>query len=350
MSPTFIMSSERSGSNLLREMLGMHADLAAPPPPHMWRHLTAALPQYGPLTVEQNRRQFVEAAVSMTQVPKSHLRWKYDLSSETVLNQLNVVTPTAVIAALYAEYARREEAEGWVCKENNLFDHAFQIRDQLPDAQFLYLCRDGRDVACSMKKVPTHDQHVFYIAGEWKGEQRTCIRVHQEFEQRGISHLVRYEDLIEDPERELRDICKFLGLEFQERMLYFHESEQAHKEAKKTEYWENLSKPVMSDNKGKFYDQLTRKEIRLIETVAAKELSLLGYPIVTNGEKETVGRLRRLWYRLENRAQRWFQDWDPEEEEGRKNRQQMLARVHDPPEPGMSFEKPISYTRKECKG
>jgi len=45
MNPIFIMSSERSGSNLLRKMLGMHSELADPPPPHMWRHLTAASPE-----------------------------------------------------------------------------------------------------------------------------------------------------------------------------------------------------------------------------------------------------------------------------------------------------------------
>ncbi len=344
MIPIFIMSSERSGSNLLRKMLGMHRELADPPPPHTWRHLTNALPEYGSLTVPENLRRFVEAAVDMTQVPESHLRWKYEVSVDDILYRLSTTTPTAVFSALYSEYARREGASGWVCKENNLFDHAFQIRDTLPDARFLYLCRDGRDVACSMKKVPTHDEHSFFIAREWKREQRKCLRVYQTFQNRGFAHLIRYEDLIERPEAELRKICEFLDLDFQERMLYFHESEEARREAERTEYWENLSRPVMSDNKGKFYDQLTGEEVRVFESVAANELNMLGYPLATEEQVRGLSRLQRVRFRLENRIRRYFQSWDSEEEEGRRERSQMLSRIYnpsrsDPP----SFATPLTY-------
>jgi hypothetical protein len=310
----------------------------------MWRHLTAAVPSYGPLTATANLHRFVEAAVEMTQVPGSHLQWKHDLSTEDVLSRITEPTPTAVIAALYSEYARREEANGWVCKENNLFDHAFQIRDTLRDAKFLYLCRDGRDVACSMKKVPTHDQHVFFIAHEWKNEQRKCLQVHQALKARDRSYLIRYEDLITHPEEALRRISDFLGLDFQKRMLYFHETEEAREEADKTEYWENLSQPVMSDNKGKFYDQLSAEEVRIFETVAARELAMLGYPITINESRRGVSQWRRLWFRLENRVRKHFQSWDASEEQGRNARSQMLGRVYNPSTNGSaSFAEEISY-------
>jgi hypothetical protein len=311
----------------------------------MWRHLTAALPSYGPLTTTANLHRFVESAVEMTQVPGSHLRWKHDLSVDDVLSRISEPAPTAAIAALYAEYARREAASGWVCKENNLFDHAFQICDTLSDAKFLYLCRDGRDVACSMKKVPTHDQHVFFIAHEWKSEQHKCLQVHQALAARDRSRIVRYEDLIEHPEEELRRISDFLGLGFQKRMLYFHETEEARDEAEKTEYWENLSQPVMSDNKGKFYDQLSEKEVRIFETVAADELAMLGYPITTDESQRGVSRWKRLWFRLENRVRKYFQSWDASEKHGRDARDQMLRRVYNPWLNGpTSFAKEISYT------
>jgi len=215
----------------------------------------------------------------VTRVPGSHLRWKHDLSTEDVLSRTTEPTPTAVIAALYSEYAQREEANGWVCKENNLFDRAFQIRDTLRDAKFLYLCRDGRDVACSMKKVPTHDQHVFFIAHEWKSAQRKCLQVHQVLQARDRSHLIRYEDLIEHPEETLQRISEFLGLEFQRRMLYFHETEEAREEAEKTEYWENLSQPVMSDNKGKFYDQCQRKKSESLNPLLPANSLCWGTPL-----------------------------------------------------------------------
>ncbi len=324
----FIMSSERSGSNLLRMMLGAHPHLAAPPPPHMWRHLTEALPQYGPLTVDANFQRLVEDAVMMTQQSYAHLKWKHHFSPEQIQQHATAPTLTSVISTLYRAYAREENADGWVCKENQLFNHAHQIREHLPDAQFIYLCRDGRDVACSIQDMPTHDQHAYAIANEWMNQQKKCLRVHQEIQHTNGSIIVRYEDLIENPEATIRQICDFAGLEFEKRMLYFHETDEAVEQAQKSQYWENLSKPVMSDNKAKFRHQLSDREVRIFEAVAGDVLALLGYPLMTSSEDRELALWQRAWYRLQNEVQSLFKHQELADWDGREERNATLDQIH----------------------
>lgn len=337
MRPVFIMSSERSGSNLVRKMLGAHPEIVDPPPPHMWMHLSSHLPFYGPLSEDANLDKLIEDAIEMTQVENSHLEWPHRFEPEDVRQRLRGRTLSSVIGALYEAFADREGGDVWVCKENNLFEHAFRIRATFPEARFIYLARDGRDVACSMKKVPTHDHHVYPIAHEWRDEQLTCLSVYQDLVQEDAVTLLRYEELIEEPEAELQRLSSFIEVDYHPRMLHFHEADRTQTEARKTDYWENLDKPVMSDNKAKFFDQMSTTEREVFEAVAGDVLELLGYPIHFEGTDKQLPLASRAWYRLSNQVADRFLSDDLEDEEGRVERSRMLDRIekrrHSRPEP-----------------
>ncbi len=326
MKSIFIMSSERSGSNLLRMMLGAHSRIAAPPPPHMWSHLTKLLPFYGPLSVQENMEALIADAIRMTNVQNSHLKWKHDIS-ERELGE-HPTNLTEVIASLYEAYAAREGADVWCCKENNLFDHAYRIREILVDARFIYLCRDGRDVACSLLKVPTHDQHIYFIAQEWRAEQMKCLQVYQDFAARELAIMLRYEDLIEDPQAVMERICDIMEIAFESRMLEFHKTDAARQEAEKTAYWKNLSRPIIKDNKEKFRRELSSKQIKIFEAVASDLLNILGYPSAAEGKRFEVRGWQRWWYRIQNRLARKKNRRELFREKGRAERAEMLRSLH----------------------
>jgi hypothetical protein len=104
--------------------------------------------------------------------------------------------------------------------------HLDFVTEFLPDARYIHITRDGRDVAMSQlakKGRFFHDlreyrrlsyANVFRRWVEWEQKVRATLY-------RGglkVVHL-RYEDLIADPERELRRIMDFLGLPFEHAML-----------------------------------------------------------------------------------------------------------------------------------
>jgi hypothetical protein len=104
--------------------------------------------------------------------------------------------------------------------------HLDFVTEFLPDARYIHITRDGRDVAMSQlakKGSFFHDlreyrrlsyANVFRRWVEWEQKVRATLY-------RGglkVIHL-RYEDLIADPEREMRRITSFLGLPFEKGML-----------------------------------------------------------------------------------------------------------------------------------
>ncbi|WP_280562087.1 sulfotransferase [Chromohalobacter sp. 48-RD10] len=91
------------------------------------------------------------------------------------------------------------------------------IRKKFPNAKFLIPVRDGRDVATSIKRR----------IGSLKTGAERWIRdnsiVLKEIE-KADCYWYRHEDLVKNPEETLKGICSFLGIQFSEELLNFHEN------------------------------------------------------------------------------------------------------------------------------
>ena len=95
--------------------------------------------------------------------------------------------------------------------------HVGRIVELFPEARFIHIHRDPRDVVLSMKDRAWSNS-LYHSA-------RRCQRVYGAMS-RWASELgpervldVRYEDLVREPEAELRRVCAFLGEVFDEAML-----------------------------------------------------------------------------------------------------------------------------------
>ena len=88
---------------------------------------------------------------------------------------------------------------------------------------------------------------------------------------------MRYEDLVQDSEGELRKICQFLDIEYAPEMLEFHKNKLTQENAEKNPLWKNLNKEVMSDNTAKFVKELSPEEIAIIEVTCWRTLQYFGY-------------------------------------------------------------------------
>ena len=298
MKSIFIMSSERSGSNLVREMLNAHPNISAPPAAQLPRTLSAYRPYYGDLSVDANMKRMIVDAIAIN---KSHPeKLEVSASVDEIFAALTERSVWGVISTLYSLNAKEQGKTAWASKDNYLFDFVYAIKNTLPDARFIYLFRDGRDYACSMRKVGTSSLHIYSIAKQWQREQQACLQAYYSFKDKGGAHLLRYEDLLTDAESTLRSLCAFLDEPFKEEMLNFHDCGSAKKLASQSAFWENLSKPVMKTNFAKFKKELTPADIALFESVAGRELTLLGYPRMSDVPVREPSQGRRLWYGLQN--------------------------------------------------
>lgn len=288
--PVFMIGTQRSGSNLLRLMLNELPDIAAPHPPHILQRLMPLVPGYGDLERAENFALLVDDVCRLVEL--NPVPWEgVALDRAEVARRCRERSLVAVFGAVYAIAAEAWGKRNWCCKSLANIHYLTEIEAYFGEqARYIYLFRDGRDVAVSFRKAVVGEKHFYHIAREWAGTQRLALRFRESIPaSRFIS--LRYEDLVTDPETTMRDLCRFLDVPFRRSMLEFYKSEEAQRAAGASALWENVIRPVMRDNTGKFRREAAEEDIRIFESVAGDVLDALGYAraCVPRGQEQVYG-------------------------------------------------------------
>ena len=275
MKAIFIVGEQRSGSNLLRLMLSQ-AGVAAPHPPHILKRMLPLEQSYGSLETDESWSQLVEDVCRL--VDRNPVTWMevYPLDRDEVARRCRERSTVAIFGAIMDMYAHARGATAWACKSMQYSQYADTIEHYFTEPLYLYLYRDVRDVSLSFNRAVVGEKHPYFFALRWARLQRAANRVGELV---GPERLfpICYEELISNPEPLLRAMCTFLGVDFEPRMMEFHRSSDAKSASGSSQLWENVGRPLMSNNARKFLRGLTEEQIRLCESVAGAEMDRLGY-------------------------------------------------------------------------
>jgi hypothetical protein len=195
--------------------------------------------------------------------------------------------------------------------------------------KYLYLYRDGRDVALSSTKAVIGDKHPYVIAQKLAELQRLCLNAHALTPERVFS--LCYEELIADPAHVLSQLCRFLGIELTDTMLAAHTSTEATRTAQSSSLWSNLIQPILRNNRQKFLKELCEEDLRIIESVADDCLDALGYECVyvQPGEARRFSEKQIAEFQAQNRELIYHHHkaTEPEDRVRRQIQQQVLDEV-----------------------
>ena len=284
--PIFMIGTQRSGSNLLRLMLNQLPEVAAPHPPHILQRLMPMVAGYGDLQVQANFMRLVEDVCQLVEL--NPVPWEgVTLDRQEVARRCRTPSVVAVFGAVYDIMAQTRGAQTWCCKSLANINYLSDIENYFRDgAKYIYLYRDGRDVAVSFCKAVVGEKHFYHIAKEWAATQQIALGMRERI---GPSRFfgVRYEDITAQPESTMQQLCKFLGYRYTPSMLSFHKTDEAKKAAESSDLWGNVVNPVMSENSRKFLREAAPADVRIFELVAGDVLDALGYDRVGSerGEK-----------------------------------------------------------------
>ena len=288
--PIFIIGTERSGSNLLRAILNEHPDIAIPHPPHLLKEFAPLLGYYGDLGRDQNFRKLIHDAVKLVEL--HFVPWPIQIDAEEIFINARHRDLYCVFALIYEQYLSFTGKKRWGCKSTFMVHHTAEILQHHSDPRMIHLVRDGRDVAVSAKNSVFNQFHPYYVAQLWARQQREAFEIQKSLPAEKFLR-VTYESLLTDPAREVRRICEFLNEEYREGLLSFSESSGSKKLSEMSDSWKNLSKPILSDNFGKFRRALSEEEILEFECVASEELVRFGYPLVNESSQLELAREKR---------------------------------------------------------
>lgn len=184
-------------------------------------------------------------------------------------------------------------AEHLVLKETNISRYFHDIFDLVPDARYVVVARDPRDVVASLievgEKLPKQNQNAWYagrdmkrLADYYKGFYRTPLVAPDPAFRRNLL-FVRYEDLVRDPSSQIERLSQFTGFPiptsagqtpWQRNQWKFDEMSRWQIEGWRSELW---GKDVSDSNIGKYKMKLTAEELAALDGELAEVYRLFGY-------------------------------------------------------------------------
>jgi hypothetical protein len=275
-----IIGTQRSGSNLLRVMLDQSPYVTAPHPPHILSTFLPLMPLYGNMD-EQSYASLVSDVVDF--VHANPVVWNnITLNKEDILVRSVNHNIYEAFKRVYETAAISQGAQYWCCKSMVNVHFAGDMEANGIHPKYIFLYRDGRDMAVSFKKAVVGEKHAYHLARQWKHDQEACLQLKKNICPERFYSLC-YEDLIAEPRKQMNMLCEFLNIPYQENMLDFYTSKTSIAAAAAGQMWVNLTKPVIRNNSGKFLTELPYHELEVFEMVAGETLIKLGYQTVTGG-------------------------------------------------------------------
>jgi hypothetical protein len=295
MDPIFIIGTERSGTNLLRLLLNTHSSITIPHPPHIMKNFFKLEPLYGDLNKDGNFMRLIRDVVKMVELHP--YPWGIKLNAQAILQDARERNLINIFFGVYNQYLKGTSKVRWGCKSTFMIYHIALIRRYYPGSKFLYLVRDGRDVAASAKKSIFNSYSVYYTSRLWKKEQQIGIYWLNKLDENSI-FLLKYEDLLSDAEGMVRAVCSFLNEPYQGDMLDFFNTQEAKKSGSISAAWRNTAKPIINNNTDKFRTELRKDEIDLFEDIASQELDYFSYPLMKPFYISEMARARGIKFKV----------------------------------------------------
>jgi len=270
--PFFIVGAGRSGTTLLRLILTGHSRLHIPPETWFLRDLVREFPLTGALAQPR-----VERAV---EIMVRHERWPdLGLDADAVRARTAALPASAGLRDAIELVSRLLLQQSGKARLGDKTPHYFEIVPELatlfPDAAFIYLVRDGHDVAISW--IDAGWQRYYQPGFEWPRAMACLRRDRLAYPNRVLD--VRYENLLRHPEQTVRRICDFLEEQYEPAMLAW-QARLDQVAARDRHLHAGLSKPLTDDAVAAWRRRLSAGECFAMEACLHRELTAGAYPLL----------------------------------------------------------------------
>lgn len=266
MPPFFVVGSARSGTTLLRVILNAHPEAAVPPESRFVTELWTGADD-------------VQVSEFLDRLAAHRQFQGWSLSVDEVRPELSGrewVPYRDAIRATYTAYMKAQGKSRWGDKTPRYVLKIPFLSELFPDARFVHLVRDGRNVALSYAGMPFGPKTAPKVADLWSKRVLAGVRDGRPLGDARYMEL-RYEDLVSDPEAHVRKLCDFLGLPFVEAMMDYSEKGKEITFAKASTYNPHVFEPPTAGVRS-WETEMPDPLVKLFEAVAGQVLEMFGYP------------------------------------------------------------------------
>lgn len=304
--PVFVVGCPRSGTTMLSLMIHAHPRLAMPPETRFLIKTWRSRAQFGDLSTPEQHLALAKACVRTG----SKVR-ELGLDPQEIVDTILKAPPTlgSAFGTVFKMFADKHGKARWGDKRPIYFQEVDVLLRLFPDAQIVHIVRDGRSNVASLKRMPWWPYDSIGSMATWSLAE-FCSRRNAKRLPADTFHVIRYESLVAEPERLLRELCSFLEEDFHPAMLKPSEVREVVPERK---VWhDKLKSSVNTDQVESWRKGLDPWELGLMETVLRRKLKHWDYPISGAGERPTpklIGKFaREAFDRRSAMRKRWAEE------------------------------------------
>jgi Sulfotransferase family len=295
----FIIGCPRSGTTLLQRMVNAHPQVAITPESHWIPRLFEkpwALTPGGVIEHKLIRELGAHPKFARLGIGRQELKKLEKLSRNG-----HPLTYSSLVTAIFDLYGQAQRKPLVGDKTPDYVRRISTLHGLWPEARFVHVIRDGRDVCLSMREWPKlHPKPGDFVT--WKEDPVSTAAWWWGFNVRlgrdagtplgsGLYYEVRYEALVAFPQQECQRLCAFLDLPFDEAMLRFHEDRARPDPGLEQKRAGLPVTPGLRDWKS----QMPAEELERFEAMAGGILEELGYArAVSRSEREALDRAARV--------------------------------------------------------
>jgi hypothetical protein len=209
--PVFVLGQTRSGTSLTCRLLLDHLGINFGTESQFIARVHQRLDGYGDLRDDRRLRQLFEDIAKERFFERTRHNFGFCLDIDRAMRSLEERTYAGVVRAIFGQFANSQGLVRWGDKTPEYNRHLPLLRRLFPDAQYVHVIRDGRNVAVSMRKTGFGAKTALEAATEWMQCVERIQRFGRELPPDQFLE-IRYEDLVAEPACTMERVAEFLGV------------------------------------------------------------------------------------------------------------------------------------------
>ncbi|TKB07406.1 sulfotransferase [Desulforhopalus sp. IMCC35007] len=252
-SPVFILGCPRSGTTLLAELLEFSL-YGKPFETHFITKYYKLLSSYGDISQRENFRKLVHD-ISVERVVS---QWKVDINADHIYDELDKIDYSHICDYICRLKSTKKGYVHWGDKTPTYTLDLDIIHSLFPEAKYIFIVRDGRDVALSLLERPWGPNNIFCCAELWK-KYNTSSELLTKLQNNDQLLYLKYEDLLRDAKKIVPNLYSFLD----EKII--------------PDECAALIQSIRGRNFNKWKTRMSHRNIKIFENMASTTLDKYGY-------------------------------------------------------------------------
>ncbi len=275
----FVVGRPRSGTTLLRTLFDAHPNVSFPPE---CQFIINLYPRYGKITQWQEKDLIAFYNDLKQQWLFDTWNMDYDLLKKALLKHTGIYSYGNICKVVYKQYSSLFDKKELLFIGDKNPGYAIYTKLLLkvfPEAKFIHIIRDYRDNFVSIKNVDFELPIPSLVAQKWK-------YFYKKFNKDSISYpsayfVINYEKLAKEPVKYFSELCKFIGIEYDESVFNFHEKKddilKQYPPGYIHTYHSSLMEKINTSKIGVWKKQLSKRQAKLMDITIGKIAEKSGY-------------------------------------------------------------------------